>query len=334
MTVVTDITKLSQTASLNGPDGAVDPPNVLDDQDRYLGSFIAMLRDGVGFTAGALTNPTGALGFTPVRQGTGPGQGTNVVSIGWSASLGKLLASVDNNAFGNVWPIDDDAALALRSGGVNTGTRMQFTWTDPGAGGGYAWCGDGAASQFVRPLSGMTVGRATTAGSADSTGYASNAGMVNSIGPWRYTNLNYNPPYLWATAGAPSDNFLVQPANLSVAYATSAGSAGSAPANGGTADNANALLGQGSAYWINNGSTAVRNLRNNGTAQLLAALSGFGDTWWATNPSDARLKKDIALTRRTRFHRSRVSSFANSVSSTTCHGKPARTILRSIPTLL
>src|SRR3981189_1133519 len=108
MPIVADIKKLSQTAASNGPDGAVDPPSSLDDQDRYHGSFIAMLRDGVGFTAGALVAPGGALGYTPVPQGTGVGQGANPVKIGWSVSLTKLLVSVDNNAFANRWPIDID----------------------------------------------------------------------------------------------------------------------------------------------------------------------------------------------------------------------------------
>ena len=56
---ITDITKLSQTPELNGPDGSVDPPSTLDDQDRYLGSFIAKLRDGVGFSAGAAVGCSG-----------------------------------------------------------------------------------------------------------------------------------------------------------------------------------------------------------------------------------------------------------------------------------
>jgi microcystin-dependent protein len=50
MAVITDITQLSQTAALKGPDGTVDPPSTLDDQCRYLGAFIAMLRDNRGFT--------------------------------------------------------------------------------------------------------------------------------------------------------------------------------------------------------------------------------------------------------------------------------------------
>ena len=123
MALITDITKLSQAPELNGPDGAVDPPSSLDDQDRYLGSFIAKLRDGVGYSAGAAV---AALGFTPVRQGTGPSQLPNTVSIGWSAA-GKLYCSVDGNAAGKCgrWT-HRRRAMALPSGGVNTGPLMTF----------------------------------------------------------------------------------------------------------------------------------------------------------------------------------------------------------------
>jgi hypothetical protein len=46
MPVNTTLASLSQTASLNGPDGSVDAPSTLDDAIRYALSFIAQLRDG------------------------------------------------------------------------------------------------------------------------------------------------------------------------------------------------------------------------------------------------------------------------------------------------
>jgi hypothetical protein len=56
------------------------------------------------------------LGFTPVQQGTGPGQAINIVSIGWDNS-NSLLLSVDNNAF-PTWPIhlNTDRVLAATAG--------------------------------------------------------------------------------------------------------------------------------------------------------------------------------------------------------------------------
>jgi len=102
MPVTTDIANLSQTPALNNPDGATDPPSVLDDQLRYHGSFIAMLRDGAGFSSNAIT---GALGYTPVQQGTGPSQTSSAVKIGWDGTS-RLRVQVDSTDYGNTWPID------------------------------------------------------------------------------------------------------------------------------------------------------------------------------------------------------------------------------------
>jgi hypothetical protein len=49
------------------------------------------------------TNVTTALGFTPVQQGGGSGQGTNKLYMGWSGS--GLLLQIDATNFGNTWPI-------------------------------------------------------------------------------------------------------------------------------------------------------------------------------------------------------------------------------------
>lgn len=118
MAVITDIAALSQNPTLNGPDGATDPPSTLDDQLRYDGSFIAKLRDGVGFTVGAL--PT-ALGFTPVQQGTGTSQLTNTVKIGWSATS-QLRAQVDATDFGVNWPINITGNAATATNATNATT--------------------------------------------------------------------------------------------------------------------------------------------------------------------------------------------------------------------
>lgn len=49
----------------------------------------------VGAVAMAPGATVGNLGYTPVRQGTGPGQLGNSISVGWTAAL-KLRMSVDN----------------------------------------------------------------------------------------------------------------------------------------------------------------------------------------------------------------------------------------------
>jgi hypothetical protein len=47
-----------------------------------------------------------ALGFTPVQQGTGTGQLSNVVKIGWNGS--RIALEVDGTNFGSKWPMDID----------------------------------------------------------------------------------------------------------------------------------------------------------------------------------------------------------------------------------
>src|SRR5262245_33704494 len=187
MAIVRNITDLSQIADLNGPDGSVDPPTVLDDQDRYLGSFIAMLRDGVGFATGAITT---SLGFTPVRQGGQGTMGTSTVAIGWDATASRLLVAVDSNLFSNKWPIDNDGtARGLRSAGAVAGAEVRLNWSDPGGIPAYLHGGNSATDAMVVPPSRLNVNYANSAGTA------SNANTVSGIGPWRYQNLNFNPPY-------------------------------------------------------------------------------------------------------------------------------------------
>ena len=55
MAVTTTLAACSTTPSANGPDGAVDPPNTLDDAIRYALSFIAQLRDGAGLSTGMVS---------------------------------------------------------------------------------------------------------------------------------------------------------------------------------------------------------------------------------------------------------------------------------------
>ena len=218
------------------------------------------------------------LPFTPVQQGGGSAMLGNKVYIGWSGT-GKLLCQVDGNPFGQVWPINADAALSVRNSGVIGGTPLVFTWQDPGGGGAYVWSGDGPNNAFVRPVNSLRVAN------------AANADSVNGISGWAYRNDANNPAYIWCTEGNGAAQHLTQPGNLSVNYANSAGYCS------GTTENANKLLGQAVGYWLNNGSTALVNIRNNGSIQLIGSIGGFGDVWWAVNsPSDVRLKSDIAPT--------------------------------------
>lgn len=222
------------------------------------------------------------LAFTPVQQGGGTNQGANKVYIGWSASLGKLLAQVDGNDFAQVWPINADAALGVRHNGDKTQVLIKFAWSDPGGTPAYLWGGDGPASQFLVPPSRLRVAN------------AANADAVNGISGWAYRNDANNPAYIWCTEGSGTAQHLTQPGNLSVNYANTSNYANRSGTCG-TADNANAFGGQGTGYWINNAGSAVVNIRNQGAAIYLSGISGFGDVYWPVSlPSDIRLKQDIA----------------------------------------
>jgi hypothetical protein len=94
MAINTTLASLSQNAALNGPDGNTDPPAILDDGLRYALSFIAQLRDGVGFKVGV---------GGPVKVGQNT---ADSLVIGYSTSLSKLIVTNDGNSFSNKWPID------------------------------------------------------------------------------------------------------------------------------------------------------------------------------------------------------------------------------------
>lgn len=163
MAINTDIATISQNAALNGPTGS-DPVSTGDDAIRYALSFIAKLRDGVGYTAGAIV---AGLGFTPTRQGgLSSGSAVNTVSFGYNAGLARLVCAVDANQFSNRWPIDvDGPARSVRSGGA--GVEIQFDWTATGATPAYAWCTTGGSgNSFVVALSSLSVGSATNATNA------------------------------------------------------------------------------------------------------------------------------------------------------------------------
>ena len=64
----------------------------------------------------ALDSKQATLGFTPVQQGGGTGQGTNKVYIGWASDASGLMAQVDATNFGISWPINitKNAATATK----------------------------------------------------------------------------------------------------------------------------------------------------------------------------------------------------------------------------
>ena len=76
----------------------------------------------------ALDGKQAALGFTPVQQGGGTGQGTNKVYIGWAADASGLMAQVDATNFGISWPINitKNAATATKLATARTINGVGF----------------------------------------------------------------------------------------------------------------------------------------------------------------------------------------------------------------
>jgi hypothetical protein len=109
------------------------------------------------------------LGFTPVRQGGGNGQGGNIVYFGWDTSGAGLRVQVDALDLGLVWT-ERDAAIKALAATINTGA------------GGFASYG------FFRNIAGSILGPGSTvAGSALSWSGGDDNQTSNSSpgGTWR-----------------------------------------------------------------------------------------------------------------------------------------------------
>lgn len=157
------------------------------------------------------------LGYTPVQQGTGIGQTSNTVKIGWSAGS-KLKATVDSTDFG---------AIALESW-VSTyfATAIAGKANDSGT------------------YSGLNVGYATSAGNADTVdgwhrddlrAWANLTGKpVGADIPFNWSGQPGQPAWLWG-ANDSGNTYVWNPANFSVAYAANAGYAASAGTAGSVA---------------------------------------------------------------------------------------------------
>lgn len=170
MSINTTLSGLSQTASLNGPDGAADLPSQYDDAIRYHGAFIAQLRDGSGYTAGAIV---AGLGYTPVHQGGGTSQLTNQIFIGWSAGT-TLRVQVDGTDFGATWPIgivgNAGTATVAASCSGNSATATNATTA--------ASCSGNSATATTAAACSGNAATATTAANSSALGGAAAAEYI------------------------------------------------------------------------------------------------------------------------------------------------------------
>ncbi len=64
----------------------------------------------------AINSKQPSLGFTPVQQGGGTGQGANKIYVGWATSGSKLLLQIDGTDFSYNWPINIKGDAATLGG--------------------------------------------------------------------------------------------------------------------------------------------------------------------------------------------------------------------------
>lgn len=113
-----------QASSYNG----YIPYNSANPAGYIAGINSGMVTAALGYTpynssnpAGYITSAVGNLGYTPVQQGTGAGQLSNTVKIGWSGS-GRLKVTVDSTDLGNVVFDSQLSNYAPLTGGGTSGT--------------------------------------------------------------------------------------------------------------------------------------------------------------------------------------------------------------------
>lgn len=202
MAINTTLAGLSTNQALNGPDGATDLPSQYDNAIRYALSFTASLRDGIGFTPGAIVS---GLGYTPVQQGTGTSQLTNAVKIGYSASA-QLRVQVDATDFGVNWPINVTGSSASCTGNAATSSScsgnaatasnaslvngQSFPFANPTNSATYLWASNGTNNNFLVQMGQASVNFANSSGACTGNSNtatlattASNANALGGIGP-------------------------------------------------------------------------------------------------------------------------------------------------------
>lgn len=172
------------TASTSGTSGLV-PPAAAGQQESFL-------------TGGGEYKP--ALGFTPVQQGGGTGQGTNKVYIGWATDASGLKAQADNTNLGNIVTTEGgtikapQAALADRAQVANTSETLFVTgwgntkWgsTPYGQSPLYVWCLPSGGSDMV-PCSPsvLSAGAANWSVYTPNVRVGTNGSVLPAGGTWR-----------------------------------------------------------------------------------------------------------------------------------------------------
>lgn len=155
------------------------------------------------------------LGFTPVQQGGGTGQGTNKVYIGWATDASGLKAQADSTYLGNIVTTAGgtikapQAALADRAEVANNADKLGVSgwgytsWnsTPYGQSPLYVWCLPAAGSD-MQPCSPSVL----SAGAANWCTYTPNVAVGDNYtvppgGTWKYFSWGYDAAANGVVAG-------------------------------------------------------------------------------------------------------------------------------------
>lgn len=127
--VFTDLAGTSTLASITTSGLTVLGRNVLTELDSKASTSHTHAISQITGLQSTLDGKQNNLGFTPIQQGGGAGQGTNKVYIGWTPG-GTLALQIDSTNFGSTWPIGISGNAASAStvawGGI-TGVPATFT---------------------------------------------------------------------------------------------------------------------------------------------------------------------------------------------------------------
>ena len=155
------------------------------------------------------------LGFTPVQQGGGTGQGTNKVYIGWATDASGLKAQADNTNLGNIVTTEGgaikapQAALADRAQVANTSETLFVTgwgntkWgsTPYGQSPLYVWClPTGGSDMEPCSPSVLSVGAANWSVYTPNVAVGDNSAVPQG-GTWKYFSWGYDNAVNGVVAG-------------------------------------------------------------------------------------------------------------------------------------
>lgn len=162
-----------------------------------------------------------------------------------------------------------------------------------------------SVSSMVAQVDGSDFGNTWPINITGNSSYASNAGAVNGISGWNYSNRGKQPVYLWVTDGSAQDQYLTAPGNITVENANNVGASRGAPdrsaAWGFASGNYNLpymrLDASGNIrylVWNSGNDTTVQGLRQVGNPGYMEVSGANGAFSTPLAASDIRLKGNIA----------------------------------------